>query len=109
MLLEQRPREGLWGGLWQVPTREMEQAPTRSPTAASLAKALRVPAGRGDGVVREGFVFKTTHRDVRFVVRGWRVTSAARVAGGRRWCTIDDALSLGMSSPMRRILTSLAT
>lgn len=107
LLVEQRPRTGLWGGLWQVPTLELP-ASAAIPTPAALAKRLALPAGKAarDGAM--DFIFKTTHRDVRFVVRTWNVASPARASQGRRWCETHDALALGMSSPMRRIVRTLA-
>jgi A/G-specific adenine glycosylase len=106
LLLEQRGHEGLWGGLWQVPTLELksEQRVPGGGGVAALVKRLALPAGRATRGVTQDFVFKTTHRDVRFVVRGWTVDRRIARATRGRWCTLAEALKLGMSSPMRRIV-----
>jgi A/G-specific adenine glycosylase len=123
VLIEQRPRDGLWGGLWQLPTRGVEpkgdgaRGATTRDAAMALARGLGLVARRGGvGGARapgpqfvRSFTFKTTHRDVEFVVWRWIASAAAiRLAtpaqAHRRWCTREEALALGMSSPMRRLI-----
>jgi hypothetical protein len=50
----------------------------------------------------ESLVFKTTHRDVRFVVWKWLGGGVEQAKG--RWCSREEAFALGMSSPMRRLV-----
>lgn len=103
ILVEQRPREGMWGGMWQAPTLESEGS--RSITRSRVAEWI---GAGGKGAVRasEVFVHKTTHRDVRFSV--WEATlspdESRRAARGRRWITEEEIDSLGISTPQRRIL-----
>ena len=96
LLIEQRPREGMWAGLWQFPTRE--SAPPGFGPAAMCAWA---------GVKRieefGAFDRMTTHRAVRF--RVWTATGPARLAvRGRTWVTASEAEQIAFSVPQRLIL-----
>ena len=96
LLIEQRPREGMWAGLWQFPTRE--SAPPGFGAAAMCSWA-------GVKRVHEFGAFDraTTHRAVRF--RVWTATGAARLAvRGRTWVTAADAEQIAFSVPQRLIL-----
>lgn len=114
VLVEQRPTTatggGLWAGLWQLPTVEStpasdEMAEAASPASIARQLGLTLPP-KPRWRAREPFVFKTTHRDVRFVVVELLNAAADTLARApsRRWC--DRALfgELGWSSPMKRIV-----
>lgn len=101
-------KNALWEGLWQAPTLECELPPR---SVSVLAPRLGISRARAVGASKtHDFVFKTTLRDVRFVV--WD----AIVAGGadlvttsqRCWKPQKELLSLALSSPMRRILLGVA-
>lgn len=106
VLLEPRPAEGLWGGLWQPPCVERDAA-----TQITLAKTLD-NLGLADLVDARGraarFEFATTHRAV--TVRVWRATAfhAARVrksrGAGAEWFYEDSLDELGLGSAQRRML-----
>ena len=103
-LLQQRPADGLWGGLWQLPTIEVGGA--ASPAAISsarrrLAQELGLDAV---GPKLHDFVFRTTHRAVRHVVWQGTPRSGANLPPALRWCAPEAWPTLGMSSPTRRIL-----
>jgi A/G-specific adenine glycosylase len=98
VLVEQRPGEGLWGGLWQAPTMESVEGP---PGAEGLARAigLQAAAFRPEAAFEHG----TTHRRVIFQV--WRAESPAGFTPRRGlWMTAGDIGRLGLSTPQRRIL-----
>lgn len=106
VLLEPRPADGLWGGLWQPPCVERDSA-----TPVALAKTL-------DGLGLTGLVevdgrparfeFATTHRAV--TVRVWKAIAlhAARVRGSRggrvAWYCEDSLGSLGLGSAQWQML-----
>jgi A/G-specific adenine glycosylase len=103
VLIEQRPREGLWGGLWQPPAVECADGRDVSPRAA--AELLGLPATvalRAAGEVP----FQTTHRAVVFVVFDAKVRGAgaslARV--GRRWVARDELGSFALSNAAKRVM-----
>jgi A/G-specific adenine glycosylase len=103
VLLEQRPREGLWGGLWQPPA--IESADGREVSARAAAELLGLPttvALRAAGEVP----FQTTHRAVVFVVfdAKLRGAGAAIARGGRRWVTRDKLDGFALSNAAKRVL-----
>ena len=103
LLLEQRPREGLWGGLWQPPA--VECADGRELSARAAGELLGLPSRvvlRAAGEVP----FETTHRAVVFVrfeaqVRG---AGTALARGGRRWVGREELGAFALSNAARRLL-----
>lgn len=88
VLFEQRPSDGMWGNMWQVPTIELDDRPT----AAEV----------GDGAVLiDSFIHQTTHRIVRFDV--YRCDSW-KIQDGQRFLSMAEIDSLGVSNAQRRIL-----
>jgi A/G-specific adenine glycosylase len=107
VLLEQRPRGGLWGGLWQPPTVESADGAELSPRAA--AELLQLPSSvalhaRGEEP------FLTTHRAVRFVVFAAVVRGAATVLTnsltrrGRVWVKPDELANYALSNAAKKVL-----
>jgi A/G-specific adenine glycosylase len=101
VLLEQRPRGGLWGGLWQPPTVECADGEGLGAAAAGRLLALDLtlePAG----VVP----FATTHRAVKFVVFAASVRGAGRAVatGGRRWVAVEELGTFALSNAAKRVL-----
>lgn len=103
VLLEQRPREGLWGGLWQPPA--VECADGREVSARAAADLLGLPATVALSAAGE-VPFQTTHRAVVFVVFDARVRGpgAALARGGRRWVTRDEVGGFALSNAAKRVL-----
>ncbi len=99
VLVEQRPRTGLWAGLWQFPTHETSRR-------GLDATGLRAWAGvrKLTGVGRFGRA--TTHRAVEFQV--WRAVGDARLAhGGRIWVTPAKLTGVAFSVPHRLIAAAV--
>ncbi len=91
-LVQQRDGEGMWAGMWQLPTRESSHGPLRAwveRTAGTIVTPLR----------RIGqFNHATTHRTVRFVV--W--TCQANPMHSPAWRTLAQVHRLPMGNPQRR-------
>jgi A/G-specific adenine glycosylase len=101
VLLEQRPSDGLWGGLWQPPTAECADGEAIGAVAA--AELLQVDVA----VVPAGAVpFATTHRAIRFVVFEAKVRGkgAALAAHGRQWVTPGELPGFALSNAAKRVL-----
>jgi len=101
VLLEQRARGGLWGGLWQPPTVECADGEGLGASAAGALLGIeltREPAG----VVP----FATTHRAVKFVVFAAKVRGAGRALArdGRRWVAAKDLGKFALSNAAKRVL-----
>ncbi len=98
-LAVERRRDGLWAGLWQLPTIEGE----REPGVRTLAMRWGIAAAPRE-VAR--FDFKTSACLVRFVVYAAEHTpeKTAKSASFAQWRSPAQARTLAMSSPQRRIL-----
>ncbi|MFG0274148.1 MAG: A/G-specific adenine glycosylase [Phycisphaerales bacterium] len=100
LLVEQRPDEGMWAGLWQAPTVEGEAVPD----AEAVAAAIGLSDARGLEALAN-FTVATTHRLVEFHV--WRAVSPPPrrgVRAGRRWATRSEVAALPLASPHRQVL-----
>ncbi len=93
ILVEQRPAQGMWSSMWQVPTVEAE----KPLGPAALARAVHAPLR---GLVKRGsFEHGTTHRNITFHV--YTATTTARRGTWRRPGGMDD---LPMSNAQRKVL-----
>ena len=113
-VFQQRDADGLWAGMWQLPTWESTPTDARSTTANGMtARRLRSWITRRLSVQVKPpvecarFTHQTTHRTIRVTV--WR----ADVAGGRlrgvgnRWHGLDDLEALPLSRLQQRAVASL--
>jgi A/G-specific adenine glycosylase len=105
VLLEQRPRDGLWGGLWQPPA--VDCADGRDVSASAAAELLGLPAAMSLRTVGE-VPFQTTHRAVVFVVFAARVRGARVAAGlarnGRQWVAPGELGEFALSNAAKRVM-----
>lgn len=95
ILAEQRPKRGLWAGLWQVPTLERDDK-----AATKTALRHHVNADAIDRI--SAFKFETTHRTVQFAVYQ---AKGVRARDGREWLSKRALAKRGISNAMRRVLT----
>ena len=94
ILLEQRPDDGMWAGLWQAPTVEAARPVDVDQIAHGLPPdAIATLRRCGE------FVHKTTHRLIRFHV--YRAVSRSRRGP---WLAFAALQRLPMSSAQRRVL-----
>jgi len=107
LAFEQRGPDGLWAGLWQMPTLERDDAQQRAAATVKQAAAARgIHLNRVD---RMGdFEHLTTHRRIRFVL--WRCVLGAKIgalspngseAEQWAWCA-PDAVTVPLSNAQRR-------
>ena len=105
LLLARRAEKGLFGGLWELPAAEVEDDTPDPASAAKLAEALGadVTVQGHLGTVRR----QLTHRalSLRLLrVTGRQHPTHAPAFRELRWCTPDEASSLGMSTAMHKAL-----
>ncbi len=107
IFLVQRPATGIWAGLWSLP-----EFDTR---AAFDAVGATWPGQESPASAWPAFTHVLTHLDWRLVPVRWELaarTSAARVASltsawpNGAWYTPDEALALGLPSPLRKRLAA---
>lgn len=107
VLFEQRPGEGLWANMWQLPTLEVEAGDAvdaeRLLGWARERLGLAVDSPR---VVRE-FDHHTTHRRIHW--RVWRcdVTGGRLRRGGGQWRRADDVNDLPLANPQHKALRAV--
>ncbi|MCC6675616.1 MAG: A/G-specific adenine glycosylase [Phycisphaerales bacterium] len=111
LLIERRPRTGLWAAMWQAPTLESPAGPDEpGPTARQLPRLLHLPGLNLGPRPVETFTHATTHRLVQF--RIWTAAAPRDFAPGpgpagdqpREWKKQDQIAMLAISNPQRRIL-----
>jgi A/G-specific adenine glycosylase len=106
-LLEQRPAEGIWGGLWTPP----ERAPTSTHHEVCREFGLdpdTVEAVRHDAPFRHTFTH--FHLDIEPVhVRLGGVQAEAAERPGLCWYALEAPRAIGLSAPAAKLLRSLAT
>ena len=94
--LVQRPPRGVWAALWSLPEYE---------SAAALQEAAAAWPGQGDWL--PSVQHALTHFDWSLHPLRWQLPPRARtpvnVAAGR-WCTMAEALAMGLPAPVRRLL-----
>lgn len=95
VLLVQRPGEGLWSSMWQVPTLEGDDALAPERVASAIEPKPHAIE------LREQFVHHTSHREVVFVVH--RGKTRARMVDGV-WVSSEEIASYALSNPMRSIV-----
>lgn len=97
ILVEQRPERGLWARLWQAPTVERADRPSRREELARVLGLEREPVREG------GFDHLTSHRLVRF--RVWRASVADGCDPLRgQFMSRRRLEALPLASPHRRVL-----
>jgi A/G-specific adenine glycosylase len=95
VLLEQRNGDGMWSGMWQVPTIEGNRAMDASAIRQTLRTTVDAALAR-----RGSFMHHTTHRAIRFHV--YQTTSRSRTGTWRQPDALGD---LPLSNAQRRVLT----
>jgi A/G-specific adenine glycosylase len=121
----QRGHDGLWAGMWELPTYEPPEPPDDADGAfhqdASTAVGAWIKSHLGhpsNTSLREigRFTHQTTHRTITFVlwtmhVRGNALTKghAPRAAAGQTWRKLDEVDDLPLSNPQRRAVRMILT
>ncbi len=93
VLLQQRPQQGIWAGLYCLPVFESEAALLQAVPSAERSGYLTVPA----------FKHVLTHKDLHLHPCHWQgVTPSARWPG--QWVSAQDWPALGLPAPVRALL-----
>ncbi|MDP7008808.1 MAG: A/G-specific adenine glycosylase [Phycisphaerales bacterium] len=91
--LEQRGMNGLWAGMWQVPTLE-------SPTQLQEPEVLEALEIKNDVEILGSFEHKLTHRIVTFVVYHSEVNNQDRYV----WHTVDELDSVPLATAQKKVI-----
>ncbi|HKQ50541.1 MAG TPA: A/G-specific adenine glycosylase [Phycisphaerae bacterium] len=111
-LVVRRPDDGLWGGLWELPTAVLNG---EAPPQAAMILATNILGARCRASPK-GFCDVTrqlSHRSIQFLGHRCRATARSSLRRGRsgnsRWLTIAQMASLPMSRAMRDVVETLTT
>lgn len=105
VLLEKRPPQGIWGGLWSLPELSL-------PGALDLEDEVRTWA-RGFGAIAtvtrgapfvHGFTHYRLHVQPVIVTLRRRAAQLADAAGAQRWMEPDEVAAAGLPAPVRKLL-----
>jgi A/G-specific adenine glycosylase len=115
VLLVRRAENGLFGGLWELPSLESVPGEEAAVLTARWPAARCAPRGKQTGSSNRrsesrcagprhlGTVARTlTHRDLTMAV--FEVEPPARAMKGAQWTTADQARSIGVSAAMQAVL-----
>jgi A/G-specific adenine glycosylase len=98
VFLAQRPEKGVWAGLWSLP---------EYPGVQALDACLASSPGHGDWL--PPIEHALTHFDWTLHTLAWHWPPAADLPAGvpeGRWVSVDVALTMGLPTPVRRLLES---
>jgi A/G-specific adenine glycosylase len=101
--LEQRPQQGIWGGLWSLPQYESHQE-----LLAQLEPVLQSSAKQASSLIKWRkfrHSFSHYHLDIEPI----KVVQVAEVPLQRqgRWHNLTQAVELGLPAPVKRLLDQL--
>ena len=112
-LVVRRSENGLWGGLWELPTAVLNGEASKW-AAARLAAERTGATCQASSKVFCNVQWQLSHRDIQFV--GHRCLILKPVsrksttrASGTRWLTAAEISALPMSNAMRKIVDALST
>ncbi|MGH8125795.1 MAG: A/G-specific adenine glycosylase [Rhodanobacteraceae bacterium] len=100
VLLQRRPPQGVWPGLWSLPEAAEED------TAQAVASRFAVLEGQRARTL-PGFRHGFTHFRLHASPLEWRPVHASPAVADSvdlRWCNDDDMAALGMPAPVRKWL-----
>lgn len=118
-LVVRRPQQGLWGGLWELPTTVLDVG---GGTMTHARKLTRDRTSLICRVQRRPFCqlsHPLTHRKILFVGHLCRITPGKvtptpkvnhqkqTVKGDSRWLSLDEMAEIGMSQAMRKVVAAL--
>jgi len=99
LLFVQRPADGLWANMWQMPTAEDLNGEAMD-VWATKATGLTVHAATEVG----RFTHQTTHRTITFVVWSMDVEGGRLHRGAGVWRAVTQVDDLPLANPQRRSL-----
>ena len=104
VLVTRRPDTGLWAGMWQPPSVEGPDTPTRRRALREHITARIAGPGAALRPMRNPtpLAHQTTHRRVLFTAL--TVSASGRAANGARWIAPDQLSELALATPHRRII-----
>lgn len=102
VLLERRPPQGVWPGLWSLP-----EAANEDDARAATTRYADIGGRIGDALppIRHQFTHFVLHASP-IEWRGVRIRPAVADAPERRWCEPGELAALGIPAPVLRLLRS---
>ena len=105
LLFVQRPSEGLWAGLWELPSEPV--APGETSQQAIQRLYARLPKCRENGDLPVHLIRQLTHRSITFDIRMATCARRGKVVGVHRWIEPLQLHEVGISSACRAVLRKI--
>jgi len=105
-LFEQRGRNGLWAGMWQMPTFEQPADASAAALAGWIKQRFGLTANI-DQAPSLTFTHQTTHRTIRFVITPASWMTGRLKPGSGVWRRLDRTGDLPLANPQRRIVDTM--
>lgn len=102
LLLEQRPPQGIWGGLWSLPEADPALLDEELANHAERVLGLRCTLLGTEAPFRH--TFSHYHLDIRPARLRCLSALEIRDAPGQRWLHADEAVRAGIPAPLRKLL-----
>ncbi|MEQ5835387.1 A/G-specific adenine glycosylase [Marinobacter sp. NFXS9] len=103
LLMERRPPNGIWGGLWSLP--ELDTAITLDELPEVAERELGIACDDAQPLSAFRHTFSHYHLHIHPVRLRHAGTAAAMDSGDLVWQPREDAPTLGVPSPIRKLLT----
>lgn len=107
ILLEKRPMEGIWGGMWSLPECEASanlRKQIKSSFASIIAEVKKIEMWKP---FRHTFTHYHLDIHARLIEVSSKINPSTKKLNPYKWFHINKALQLGLPAPINRLLTSL--
>lgn len=103
VLLEKRPDRGIWGGLYSLPERRIDEQP-----GSTNWRELSIPAQDGTRLESFRHSFTHYHLDITPVLpETWSLTEGVADSGRWLWYPLDHSREVGLAAPVKKLLATL--
>jgi A/G-specific adenine glycosylase len=103
LLLEKRPDDGIWGGLWCLPELAVPEEPELAATIASTEPSPSVDARLSADARLKG-TFDHTFSHYKLKAEVWQLQAQEPAASYQAWFSIDELQTVGLPAPIRKFL-----
>ncbi|MBU2873766.1 A/G-specific adenine glycosylase [Marinobacter salexigens] len=104
ILLERRPPNGIWGGLWSLP--ELDPAYGADELQEACERNLGLDCGEPELISGFRHTFSHYHLHIQPARLGVTGQQGVRDNGQHKWLHRHEALALGLPAPIRTLLTN---
>jgi A/G-specific adenine glycosylase len=107
ILLEKRPTEGIWGGMWSLPECESSanlRQQIKSSFASIIAEVKKIEIWKA---FRHTFTHYHLDIHARLITVSSKIHPNPKKLSSYQWVQVDKALQLGLPAPVKRLLVTV--